>query len=186
MELKKSALRHLGAVIAVCVLAAACSPDVAETLPLSAPSGVFTPPETQLERDMRLDFEAAEKSYRAFRAEYDRIGVRGGTSRATAVMRENAAGPYLQVMTKFSADDKRAGIRQTGNVQIGYVRHISHSPREVSLDTCEDGTKVTNRTSGGQFQSHGVALKLSLEFHLIDGKWKIWNGDDKRVSSCAL
>ena len=61
----------VGAVVACCALAVACTPE-----PASAPSPTqvsTTPTESQIERQMRLDYEAAETAYRANMAEQDRL-----------------------------------------------------------------------------------------------------------------
>ena len=74
----------VGAVVACCALAVACTPE-----PASAPSPTqvsTTPTESQIERQMRLDYEAAEKAYRANIAEQDRLcqcGWRSARQRAT-------------------------------------------------------------------------------------------------------
>ena len=71
---------RIGAAIAGCALVAACTPEPGPTTtptpapPVSAsatPSA--TPTETEIERQQRLDFEAAEKAYRASIAEQDRL-----------------------------------------------------------------------------------------------------------------
>ena len=54
----------VGAVVACCALAAACTPEpVPASTPSSTPAAT-TPTESQIERQMRLDYEAAEKAYR--------------------------------------------------------------------------------------------------------------------------
>ena len=55
----------VGAVVTCCALATACSPDQA---PANTPTPTLvatTPAESQIERQMRLDYEAAEEAYRA-------------------------------------------------------------------------------------------------------------------------
>jgi hypothetical protein len=77
------AYTYLGAVVA-CALLAACSPSAGvsptPTPGVSTLAGQPTPPETEHKRKARLDFEAAEKAYRTFRAEYDRISDTPGGS----------------------------------------------------------------------------------------------------------
>ena len=59
---------RIGAVIAGCALVAACTPEPAPTTTPTAvppatasPTPSATPTETEIERQQRLDFEAAEK-----------------------------------------------------------------------------------------------------------------------------
>ena len=184
MTLRNRALGQLGAALAMCSLAAACTPQRAPDPAPSPTSASTTPAETQLERQTRLDFQEAEKAYRSFRAEYSRLAIAGGADRPTSVMKENASGPYLEVMVDFLAQTRAAGKKQQGVVRIAYVRPESHSPREVTLQVCEDGTKVRNVAEDGHI-SKGVAAKIVLYVRPIDGRWKVWNGDDEEVSSCV-
>ena len=62
----------VGAVVACCALAAACSQEPAQTSSPSPTPAAATPTESQIERQMRLDYEAAEEAYRANMAEQDR------------------------------------------------------------------------------------------------------------------
>ncbi len=74
MTLKARAYSYLGAFSAGCALLAGCTPADG-TIPAppatSAPASA-TPPETAQQREERLAYEAAEKAYRTFRAEYAR------------------------------------------------------------------------------------------------------------------
>lgn len=188
MTLRNRAFRHVGGVVVVCGLVAACSqpaPQPTTPSPSPRPSSVSTTPaETQLERQQRLDFQAAEKSYRAFRKEYTRLAVSGGSKQVTPVMSLNAAGPYLKVMEYFLTETLREGVHQRGVVTIAYVNHGAYSPQRLTLNVCEDGRKVENWRKGNRV-SNGVAAKLSLYARKIDGRWKIWDGDDQRVTHCG-
>ena len=62
----------VGAVVACCALAAACTQEPAQTSSPSPTPLATTPRESQIERQMRLDYEAAEEAYRANIAEQDR------------------------------------------------------------------------------------------------------------------
>ncbi len=87
-----------------CLTAAACAlalgactgqPTPGPT-PTLTPTVVETPPETAAEREQRLAYEAAEKSYRTFRAELGRVLRAGGAKEATPLMKQTAGGPYLK------------------------------------------------------------------------------------------
>src|SRR5215210_5677041 len=102
---KARAYRYLGAFSASCALLAACTPADG-TIPTppaaTSPTASATPPETAQEREERLAYEAAEKAYRTFAAEYARLQRKvGGNGEPTEIMRDNAAGPYLKAMTGF-------------------------------------------------------------------------------------
>ena len=63
----------VGAVVACCALAAACTSEPPPVITPAPTSAATTPPESQIERQMRLDYEAAETAYRANIAEQDRL-----------------------------------------------------------------------------------------------------------------
>ena len=67
----------VGAVVACCALVVACTPEQPAIAPSPTPAS-STPTESQIERQMRLDYEAAEKAYRANCAEHDRLDQAGG------------------------------------------------------------------------------------------------------------
>ena len=183
MELQKRAVRRVAAVVVGGLLLAACSPQ--PTPPPPAPAPVTTPVETQLERQQRLDFEAAEKSYRAFHSEYTRLSQSGGTRQPTAVMKLEAGGPYLQFMADYLAQTQAAGTRAKGVVNITYVRPGVYSPTALDLQICEDGSNVTNVNRQGEVISRGVAVRLRLDVHRVGNKWKVWDGDDEEVTTCG-
>ena len=66
----------VGAVVACCALAVACTPEQPASAPSPTPVST-TPTESQIERQMRLDYEAAEKAYQAALAEQERQAVLG-------------------------------------------------------------------------------------------------------------
>ena len=112
MALRRRGFVSVGAVVACCALAAACSPDQA---PVSTPSPppAATPAESQIERQIRLDYEAAEKAYRANRAEQDRLYQAGGATKATSALKATATGSYLRITVEVAAriSRRRAGMR---------------------------------------------------------------------------
>ena len=87
----------VGAVVTCCALATACSPDQA---PANTPSPTLvatTPAESQIERQMRLDYEAAEEAYRANIAEQDRLYQAGGATKPRRCIEATATGSYLRI-----------------------------------------------------------------------------------------
>ena len=88
---------RIGAVIAGCALVAACTPEPGPTttpthVPSSAsPTPSATPTETEIERQQRLDFEAAEKAYRASIAEQDRLAASASSQSTPELERTSTA-----------------------------------------------------------------------------------------------
>ena len=190
MSPKARAHSYLGAISAACALLAACTPadgTAPSTPPVTAStaSASETPPETAQEREERLAYEAAEKAYRTFRAEYNRLYTSPDAgAKATKAMTNTAAGPYLQSMLGFleyKVDHRRHSDR---GVRIGYIRAGGYSPDEVVLLVCEDGSKVKVLDANGRQVSRGGVSKLTLYVRPIQGRWKVWNGDQNVVKSC--
>src|SRR5215218_7506560 len=133
----------VGAVVACCVLTSACSPDQA---PASTPSPTLvttTPAESQIERQMRLDYEAAEEAYRANMAEQDRLYKAGGAVEATPLLDATATGSYLRISLKSLQDVREAGWRATAGTNIvGVVRNGGWKSGQVGLTSCEDNEIV--------------------------------------------
>ena len=71
MALRVRGFVRAGAAIAACTLIAACTPEPPVENPptpsASTPTASPTPTESEIERQMRLDYEAAEKAYRGRR-----------------------------------------------------------------------------------------------------------------------
>src|SRR3712207_1172454 len=93
---------RIGAAIAGCALVAACTPDPGPTsMPSPVPSATVsatpsaTPTETEIERQQRLDFQAAEKAYRDSIAEQQRLAELG-VAKLTPALRQSAEGKYLR------------------------------------------------------------------------------------------
>jgi hypothetical protein len=183
------AFRYLGALVA-CALLPACSPSAGvtptPTPAVSTPAGQSTPPETEQQRKERLDFEAAEKAYRAFAVEYDRLyESKNGSSKPTKKLTDNAAGPYLKVMLGFLRDSKKKGHYTNGGVRIAYVERGAYSAKELILKTCEDGSAVKVFDRNGKQVATGGTSKLTLYVRPIGGRWKVWDGDQDVVKTCA-
>ena len=164
------------------LLASACTPDPG---PQPTPTVVSpTPTENAQEREQRLAYEAAEKSYREFQADYRRALREGGASSATSVMKATAGDGYLDVFTEVLRANKKLHVRQVGEGLIGYVRPAGYTPDSVLLDVCEDQRKVQEVRSDGKKPQSGEVRVARLEVRKVGGTWKVWTGTGKRVDSC--
>ena len=92
----------VGAVVACCALAVACTPEQSASAPSPKPAST-KPTESQIERQMRLDYEAAEKAYRANMAEQDRLSQGWRCRRSTHALSSTATGSYLRICAPSSA-----------------------------------------------------------------------------------
>src|SRR3954447_1906350 len=146
----------VGAAVACCAIAAACTPEPAAT---STPSAT-TPAESQIERQMRLDYEAAETAYRANIVEQDRLARAGGTDRPTAALKATAEGEYLSAAVTSLAFIETNGWHGTGSTRILGVAHVGWQAKRVRLVSCEDGSLLRLLDDSG----HDVTPKGDSRF----------------------
>jgi hypothetical protein len=188
VTLKARAFSYLGAFSAVCALLAGCTPadgTIPAPPPATPASASATPPETAQQREERLAYEAAEKAYRTFAAEYARLQQQDeGTGGPTKIMTDNAAGPYLKAMTGFLNYKINHGTHSDRAIRIAYVKRGGYSAEELVLYTCEDGSAIKVLDRKGKQIGHGGTSELKLYARPVDGRWKIWDGDQTEVAKC--
>lgn len=166
------------------VVLAACTPDpVVQPTPSPTPT-VATPTETAAERQERLDYAAAEKAYRTFRAEYGRVLRAGGAKEPTKVMKETAGGDYLATFTEVIRGFKKLNSRSVGSENIVYVRPGGYSISEVTLQVCEDDRNLETVRKDGQ-RVRGDLRAATLQVRRTKGAWILWSGDGEVVQSCG-
>jgi hypothetical protein len=176
----------VGAVVACCALAGACSPDQA---PASTPSPTpiaTTAAESQIERQMRLDYEAAEEAYRANMAEQDRLYKAGGTVEATPLLDATSTGSYLRISLKSLRDVHEAGWRATAGTRIvGVVRDGGWKGDRVGLTSCEDNEIVRFVDKlGKDVTPDGSALYVqALTVVRESGRWKVSAASTTKVKT---
>jgi hypothetical protein len=71
---------------------------------------------------MRLDYEAAEKAYRANIAEQDRSYMAGGTVKVTPVLKATATSSYLRISLESLRHVHKSGWRATASTRIVWGR----------------------------------------------------------------
>ena len=172
------------AVAAACLLALAGCTPASPAAPSPTPSPVFqTPAETAQERQERLDYAAAEKAYRTFRSEYNRVLRAGGAKKPTTLMSATAGGSYLAELARVARAYDGVGAHNAGKEQIRYVRHVGYGSHELLLDVCEDGRGITTKTRKEQL--HGEIRTARLKVRKVDDKWKVWTGSGQKVNTCG-
>jgi hypothetical protein len=174
VELGGRGFVSVGAVVACCALAVACTPKPA-IAPSPTPAST-TPTESQIERQMRLDYEAAEQAYRANMAEQDRLYMAGGTIDATPVLRATSTGSYLRISLESLRDVHRSGWRATSGTRIvGVVRDGGWKNERVGLTSCEDNEIVRFvDKSGKDVTPKALALYVqALTVVKESGRWKV-------------
>jgi hypothetical protein len=178
--------RTSGVAALLCLLAlVGCTADPSG--PVSSPTptpSVQTPTESAQERQERLDYAAAEKAYRTFRAEYGRVLRAGGAKEPTRVMTATAGGDYLDTFTQVIKGYKKLGSREVGREKIAYIRRSGYAPRSIRLDVCEDSRATKTIRKNGKV-GRGEVRTAALEVRRLSGDWKVWSGTGKLVETCA-
>ncbi|MCW2811817.1 MAG: hypothetical protein JWP61_2275 [Friedmanniella sp.] len=174
--------RVLVTVTLVGLVAGGCTPS-AEPTPTPSPTSP-SPTESDLERQQRVDYEAAEKAYRTFRAEYRRVQHRGGAGRATEMMLATAGGPYLAEFTR--AVQAYAGLEnhEEGSEVTVYVKRGGYTPEALTLDVCEDDRSVQVLDKAGHSFGPGEIRQIAIEVRKVGAAWKLWAGKGRKVKSC--
>jgi hypothetical protein len=186
VALRRRGFVSVGAVVACCALAAACAQEPAQTRSLSPTLAATTPSESQMERKMRLDFEAAEEAYRTNMAEQDRLYKAGGAVEATPVLKATATGSYLRISLKSLRGVYHAGWRATAGTRIlGVVRDGGWKDDRVGLTSCEDNEIVTFvDRSGKDVTPDGPALYVqALTIVRVSGSWKVSSAMTRKVDT---
>lgn len=178
--------QSLAALTVIGLAATGCTPEPAPTpTPIpSAPSVSKSPTESPQERQQRVDYEAAEKAYRTFRAEYNRVLQDGGAENPTRIMKATAGNKYLAEVQRVAAAYNGFGYRQVGDEKIVFVKRIGHSATSVVLNVCEDTRQVHTEDKKRKIVGRGEMRLLDLEVEPQSGVWKLWSGTGKKVDAC--
>jgi hypothetical protein len=183
---------RIGATIAGCALVAACTSEQPPTVtptptasPTASPSPTASasPTETDIERQMRLDFQAAERAYRASFVEQDRLS-RLGVARETAELKRTSAGSYRRVALLGLRDLEKAGWRTVNNGKIVGVTHGGWRENQVQLISCEDGSAVKLVDKAGHDVTPKNATRRfvqNLTVKKYRNDWKVTDAQSKGV-----
>jgi hypothetical protein len=174
----------VGAVVACCALVVACTPEQAIAPSLTPASS--TPTESQIERQMRLDYEAAETAYRASTAEQDRLYQAGGVTKPTAALRATATSSYLRITLKSLREVHRSGWHAKGNTKIiGVARTGGWRAGRVGLTSCEDNTAIRFIDRAGEDVTPKTERRYVQELTVVKvtERWKVSTANSTRVHS---
>jgi hypothetical protein len=184
VALRRRGFVSVGAIVACCALAVACTPELA-----SAPSPTqvsTTPTESQIERQMRLDYEAAETAYRANRAEQARLYQAGGTTKPTSEMRATATASYLRITLEALRRIKKSRWHAMGETEVvGVVANGGWRENEVGLTSCEDSSVVRFYDDSGKDVTPSTNRRYVqvLKVVKLSGRWKVSKAVTTKVDS---
>jgi protein required for attachment to host cells len=173
----------VGAVVACCALATACTSEPASTSTPSPTSAATTPAESQIERQMRLDYEAAEEAYRDNIAEQDRLARAGGVHTATSALKSTAEGGYLSAALASLAYIERKGWHGTGSTAILGVVQVGWQQKRVRLMSCEDGSRLRLIDKSGKDVTPNANARFVQSLSVIKraGRWRVSSFESKSV-----
>jgi hypothetical protein len=163
----------VGAVVACCALAACTQEPVPATTPSVTPAAT-TPTESQIERQMRLDYEAAEKAYRAALAEQERQAVLG-IAQLTPALKASATGAYLDLVLKALEYAHDRHWRSSGSTRILGVVPNGWKDRTVRLIACEDssGVRLISKAGNDVTRQNTRTYVQDLTVEATGGRWKV-------------
>jgi hypothetical protein len=175
----------VGAVVACCALAGACTSEPPVSAPAPTPVAT-TPTESQIEREMRLDYEAAEEAYRSSTLEQDRMYRAGGATKASPALKATATGSYLKITLQSLREVHKSGWHAKGNTEIvGVVRDGGWRPGQVGLTSCEDNSAVRFFDRTGEDVTPNVERRYvqKLTVVRVTERWKVSTANSTRVHS---
>jgi hypothetical protein len=176
----------LGAVLACCALAAACTQEPTATSPPSPPRAATTPAESAIERQMRVDYEAAERAYRSSTAEQDRLYQAGGATKANAALRATATGSYLKITLQSLREVHESGWHATGSTKIiGVVRNGGWREGRIGLTSCEDNNAIRFFDRKGEDVTPKSERRYVQELTVVKvtERWKVSMANSTKVHS---
>jgi hypothetical protein len=187
VALGRRGLVTVGAAVACCALTAACTSEPAPGATSSPTSHVATPSESQIEREMRLDYEAAEKAYRANMAEQDRqsqLGIAVKTEELTST----ASGNYLRFVLQVLRDIRDSGWRAQGATTIRGVVRDGWQQDQVLLTACEDSTDVKFTDEKGRDVTPKHVTRTYVQHLTVtrdQGRWRVSDVASQSVKTYA-
>ena len=154
-------------------------------LPTPDPTTASTPTESEKERTIRLDKEAAEQAYTAVITETIRLGKAGGVSKPTNVLTDNARGAYLKVQMDGLRDLKSKGNHAGGTLKTSVTADGGWSEKEIGLTACEDGSqlRLLDRSGKEVEKDRPKRFVQTLTATKADGRWKITDVDSRIVKT---
>jgi hypothetical protein len=141
---------------------------------------------------MRLDYEAAEKAYRANIAEQDRQSQLGIAEKSPALT-STATGNYLRFVLQVLRDIRDSDWRAEGTTTIRGVAPNGWRENQLQLKVCEDNSAVNFTDKKGRDVTPKNVLRTyvqDLTVSRVEGRWKVSDVESRAVKtyegvSCA-
>ena len=164
----------IGASLASCQYLASTFPDV----PTPAPTTTGAPAETDMQRQMRLDYEAAEKAYRTSAVEAEKI-VNGGATKPSADFKAVATGEYVDRIMGLAGQVRQAGYSKvTGGTVIRGVVPAGYQEKKIKLIACEDVSQLKAYKDGKRVKGTNSTPYYVQDLTVIKTKASTWKVSD--------
>ena len=186
MALRRRGFVSVGAAVACCALAAACTPEPAPISTTSPTPTATTATESQIERQMRLDYEVAEKAYRASTSEQDRLYRAGGATKASSTLKATATGSYLRITLHSLREVRESDWHAEGGTKIvGVVHDGGWKPGRLGLTSCEDNSTIRFFNQQGEDVTPKGERRYVQKLTVIKvaQRWKVSTAESTRVHS---
>jgi hypothetical protein len=152
----------------------------------SSPTPSATPSETDIERQMRLDWEAAEKAYRDATLESDRLARKGGVVEPSPKLKAVSSGEYLALTLDNLRLLRSRMWRFEGGVTILAVKpNGGWTETQLDLLACEDNSTWKLRDASGRdvTPKNQEDYIQTLTVRKQNGSWKVSSLSTKKVKN---
>lgn len=153
-------------------------PSGGPTMPSVSPTSASqsTTPSASPSLDQEAaDKAAVERAYRIQFAEFNRLEMAGGATRATQRLRDSASGQNLKHLLMWLKEDKETGQRQVNPARLTGVVGGPGTTKRRSVTACEDYSEVKWTRHGKSFDPPGSTKTVQRATVLkgTDGKWRV-------------
>jgi len=186
VALRRRGLVTVGAAVACCALTSACTPDPAPGATPSPTPVSAAPTESQIERQIRLDYEAAEAAYRASTSEQNRLYRAGGATKASPELKATTTGSYLRITLQSLRDVHKSGWSARGTTKIaGVARDGGWKSARLGLISCEDNNSLRFFDRKGKDVTPKAERRYVQKLTVVKvaHRWKVSMAGSTRVSS---
>jgi hypothetical protein len=186
VALRRRGFVSVGAAVACCALAAACTPEPGPARTSSPTAAATTPSESEIERQIRLDYEAAESAYRASTSEQDRLYRAGGAMKPTPALKATSTGSYLRITLQSLREVRKSGWHAEGSTRIvGVSRDGGWKSGRLGLTSCEDNSLIRFFDGRGKDVTPKVERRYMQKLAIVKvaERWKVSTAISTRVHS---
>ena len=134
---------------------------------------------------MRLDQQAAVSAYRVAEQESFRLGVAGGASKPSTVLKSVAMGDYLDFVMDGLRGAKEGKLRLKGSGNVVYAAALGWHATVIHVKACEDVTRVLVVDEGGENRTPSGHRRYVQDYSLAKTKegWKVSAVESLAVAS---